>query len=149
MQTFRQLFESYKWLHHFKKRNDLIHAIPCMEFLNIDYICVENLIIAMDVPTVRSVLTGNGFTSTTSYIPHWKSIIGNHPAEKIIDKTSILTNHRVYNETKNIEVHLVKPQFWSAVVTASAVQGALDVPDRISVFCSVYRTMLNLLLNNH
>ena len=148
MEKFNKLFDIYKWSRRFKKRNDLDKAIPCMELLNIDYISVDNLIVVMNVPKVKSVLTGNGFVNTTSVIPHWKTIIGDHPVEKIIDKTSILTNTRVYNSDKNIEIHLVKPQFWSAVVTASAIQGALDVPDRVSVFCSVYRTMLNLLLNN-
>lgn len=149
MNDIKKLFEAYRWLWHFKKRNDLDTAIPCMETMGIDYICVDNLIIVLDVPTVKSILTGNGFSSTTSVIPHWKTIIGNHPAEKTIDKTAALTNHRVYNATKNIEIHLVKSQFWTAVVTASAVQGALDVPDKVSVFCSVYRTLLNLVLNNH
>lgn len=149
MNHIKKLFEAYKWAWHFKKRNNIDEAIPCMEALGVDYICVENLIIALDVPTVKTVLTGSGFVNTVNTIPHWKSIIGNHPAERVIDKTEILTHTRVYNPIKNIEVHLVKPQFWSAVVTASAVQGALDVPDKVSVFCSVYRTLLNLLLNNH
>ena len=119
-----------------------------MELLSIDYYSVDNLIIAMDKSAIIAKLKAHGFVVTETTIPGWYEV-ENHPAEKILNRTRLLTNNRLYNPEKNIEVHLVQPQFWSAVVMASATQGELNVDDRVQVFCSIYRSLIDLLSKHH
>lgn len=139
----------YSWYYRFKKRNDICKTIPCLELMHLEYISVDNMVVAKDTDLVKDTLAKHGFTNTEDTIPDWHVDDTDKAIRNLLYDSNSLTRHRLYNVKKNIEIHLVKPNFWNAVLAASSIQGSLNVSDRVRVFCSIYHSLVTLIHQTH
>jgi hypothetical protein len=124
----------------FAIRNDPKIVVPFLDGLHCDYIVLQQLVLVKE-DTNSLMFSALGFMVTETVVPTTS------PFVKAMRSTRLPDVVRLYQQSYDIEIHMVPAKYWSVATTAHKVAKDLKAPDEnfLDYFLKVYDSLLNVM----